>query len=217
MFKDVDTLLFDLDGTLVNTVELIISSFLHTLDQFKPGEYTREDAISFIGPQLADTFQRIDPERAKEMEHVYRTYNHEKHDELVEEYEGVYETVERLYQEGYKMAIVTTKRRETAERGLKLSRLERFFDVTITLDDVEEVKPATEPLDKALTQLGSSRVSALMIGDSKHDILGGQNANTYTAGVAWTIQGKDKLASYKPDVMLETMPELLTHLGVEET
>ncbi len=130
---NIDTLLFDLDGTLINTNELIIASFLHTLNEYKPGEYTREHAIEFIGPPLVDSFQKVDANLVEEMVKTYRTFNHAKHDELVEEYEGVYETIERLHEKGYKLAIVTTKIRKTALMGLALTGLDTFFDVVIGL------------------------------------------------------------------------------------
>ena len=211
----IDTVLFDLDGTLINTNELIIASFLHTLDRYFPKQYTREKVIEFIGPSLYDTFGKINPDHIDEMVHVYREFNHEKHDELVEEYEAVYETVEALHKHGYKLAIVTTKRVSTAKMGLKLTGLDKFFDVLVGIDDVEKVKPDPEPLLKALNQLGSTPERAIMVGDSQYDILGGKNTGTKTAGVAWSIKGREFIESYKPDVLLETMSDLLTYLGVD--
>ncbi len=84
----------------------------------------------------------------------------------------------------------------------------------MTFDDVEEVKPNPEPLNQAMEALGSRPENTLMVGDSHYDILGGQNAGTYTAGVAWSIKGKEHLSSFKPDLMLEKMPDLLKYVGV---
>jgi pyrophosphatase PpaX len=212
---NIDTLLFDLDGTLINTNELIIASFLHTLEQYKPGEYTREHAIEFIGPPLKDSFESVDPTRVDEMIQTYRTFNHAKHDELVTEYEGVYETVERLHKEGYKLAIVTTKIRKTALMGLKLTGLDQFFDVVIGLDDVEKAKPDPEPLEKALNALGSSKESAMMIGDSHFDVLAGKNLGIPTAVVGWSIKGEEKIQTFEADYILSNMRDLLAIIGVE--
>ena len=209
----IDTVLFDLDGTLINTNELIIASFLHTLDHYYPNEYTREKVIQFIGPSLHDSFGGMNPEKAEEMIHMYRTFNHEKHDELVEEYETVKETVERLHEKGYKLGIVTTKRSETARMGLKLTGLDKYFPVLVAIDDVEKVKPDPEPLLNALNQLNSTPERTVMVGDSQYDVLGGKNTGTKTAAVAWTIKGRDFLEAYEPDIMLETMADLLDFLG----
>ncbi|AOH57080.1 pyrophosphatase [Peribacillus muralis] len=215
MSSNINTLLFDLDGTLINTNELIIASFTETLNHFCPGQFKREDIIPFIGPTLTDTFSSIDPKRVKEMITFYRAYNWKNHDALVTQFDGVYETVQTLKQAGYKLAVVTTKKRDVVEKGLRLSNLEPFFEVVVTLDEVENAKPDPEPLVKALTQLGSKPYEAIMIGDSYHDILGGKNAGTKTAGVAWSIRGREFLEGYHPDYMLEKMADLLNIVEIE--
>ncbi|MDZ5711518.1 pyrophosphatase PpaX [Jeotgalibacillus haloalkalitolerans] len=209
MNKRIDTVLFDLDGTLINTNELIISSFMHVMDHYYPGEYSREDVLQFMGPPLVESFQALNPEKTEEMVDFYRAYNLKVHDELVTPFEGVDETVKELYDRGIKMAIVSTKRHDMVVRGLKLMNLDQYFDVVIGLDDVEHAKPHPEPLYKALEALGSTADQAIMVGDNHHDIEGGQNAGTRTAGVAWTSKGKAHLETYKPDFMLEEMSDLL--------
>ncbi|WP_404404762.1 pyrophosphatase PpaX [Jeotgalibacillus malaysiensis] len=209
MNKRIDTVLFDLDGTLINTNDLIISSFMHVMDHYYPGEYTREDVLQFMGPPLVDSFQALNPEKTQEMVDFYREYNLKVHDELVTAFDGVDETVKELHERGIKMAIVSTKRHDMVVKGLKLMNLDQYFDVVIGLDDVEHAKPHPEPLNKALEALGSTADQAIMIGDNHHDIEGGHNAGTRTAGVAWTSKGKAHLATYKPDFMLEEMSDLL--------
>ncbi|HHB1651168.1 pyrophosphatase PpaX [Bacillus sp. TE8-1] len=209
----INTVLFDLDGTLINTNELIISSFLHTLNTYYPNQYKREDVLPFIGPSLHDTFSKIDENKVEEMITSYRKFNHDHHDELVEEYETVYETVRELKKQGYKVGIVTTKARQTVEMGLQLSKLDEFFDVVVTIDDVEHVKPHPEPLQKALELLDAKPEEALMVGDNHHDIVGGQNAGAKTAAVSWTLKGRAYLEAYKPDFMLDKMSDLLPILS----
>ncbi len=105
----INTVLFDLDGTLINTNELIIASFQHTLDHYYPGQYSREDILHFIGPSLFDTFSAMDPDLTDDMIQMYRTFNHEQHDLLVTEYETVLDTLKVLQDRGFKLGIVTTK------------------------------------------------------------------------------------------------------------
>ncbi|MBO8176182.1 MAG: pyrophosphatase PpaX [Bacillus sp. (in: Bacteria)] len=216
MSKRITTLLFDLDGTLIDTNELIISSFIHTLNHYYPDQYKREDVLPFMGPPLADTFMKIDSERVDEMIERYRKYNLENHDLLVKEFDGVYETIQALHEQGYKMAIVSTKIRDTVIKGLRLTKLDKFFDVVVGLDDVKHAKPDPEPLQKALQQLGSTPDEALMIGDNSHDILGGKNAGTKTAGVAWSAKGKEYLAQFEPDYILEHIQDLFDILQVSK-
>jgi pyrophosphatase PpaX len=211
----INTLLFDLDGTLINTNELIISSFMHTLEHYYPNQYKREDVLKFIGPSLHDTFVEMDKNRVQEMIETYRAHNHENHDLLVKEYEGVFDTIKLLHEKGYKLGIVTTKVRSTVTMGLKLTGLDQFFDVIVTLDDVKNAKPDPEPIQLALSQLDSLANESIMVGDNYHDILAGKNAGTFTAGVAWTIKGKEYLASFEPDHMLDHMNDLFKIIGAE--
>ncbi|WGG45177.1 pyrophosphatase PpaX [Rossellomorea sp. DA94] len=209
----ITTILFDLDGTLINTNDLIISSFMHTLNHYYPGQYGEEDVHPFMGPPLEESFGGLDPDKMEEMCAHYRAYNHEHHDSLVTEFEGVYETVKTLYDNGYKLAIVSTKVRDVVLKGLDLMNLHPFFEVIITLDEVENAKPHPEPIEKALVALGSSPGEAIMIGDNHHDILAGKNAGVLSAGVAWSAKGREHLAHYEPDFMLENMRDLLAIVG----
>ncbi|RIW38995.1 pyrophosphatase PpaX [Bacillus salacetis] len=215
MSKKITTVLFDLDGTLINTNELIIASFLHTLNHYFPDQYKREDVLQFMGPPLEESFLKVNPDAVEEMVKMYRAYNLEQHDSLVTEFEGVFETVQTLSQNCCKLAIVSTKVRDVVIKGLELTNLDQFFDVIITLDEVEKAKPDPEPVEKALSALGSAPGEAIMVGDNHHDILAGKNAGTRTAGVAWTAKGREHLDQYEPDFMLETMADLLDAVGME--
>ncbi|MEH6992648.1 pyrophosphatase PpaX [Neobacillus drentensis] len=213
MKSNINTILFDLDGTLIDTNELIISTYLHTLEKYYPGKYTREDVLPFLGPTLHEVFGEMDPDRVEEMVLEYRTYNIANHDALVKEFVGVMETIETLKKKGYKLAIVTTKREDVAFKGLRLMKLDSYFDVMIAYDHVKKVKPDPEPIFLALEKLDSKPEEALMVGDNFHDVLAGKNAGTKTAGVAWSIKGREYLAKYEPDFMLENMTDLLSILG----
>jgi pyrophosphatase PpaX len=215
MKNNMNTILFDLDGTLIDTNELIISTYLHTLEKYFPGKYTREDVLPFLGPTLHEVFGEMDPDRVEEMVLDYRTYNLANHDALVKEFVGVMETIETLKIKGYKLGIVTTKREDVAFKGLRLMKLDSYFDVMIAYDHVKKVKPDPEPIFLALEKLGSKPEEALMVGDNFHDVLSGKNAGTKTAGVAWSIKGREYLAKYEPDFMLENMTDLLRILGEE--
>ncbi|WP_338449385.1 pyrophosphatase PpaX [Niallia oryzisoli] len=209
MSNKITTLLFDLDGTLVDTNELIFSSFQHTLDLYYPGQYTREDILPFFGPSLTSTFYGINGEKAEEMIEVYQAHNKAHHDELVTIFPTVLETIKQLKESGYKLGVVTTKRTEVAKMGLELTKLTPYFDVFIAFEDVEKTKPDPEALFKAIEMLDSRPEEAIMVGDNFHDILAGKYAGMKTAGVSWTIKGVDYLKSYEPDYILETMSDLL--------
>ncbi|MBC1521810.1 pyrophosphatase PpaX [Listeria aquatica] len=217
MTREITTLLFDLDGTLINTNELIITSFQATLKEFLPEkEFSREEILPFIGPPISETFGNLLPERAEEMITFYRAFTNEHHDELILEYDGVYEAIRALYEEDYKLAIVSTKIYDTVMRGLKVMGLDKFFQVVIGFDQVKTAKPDPEGINMALTLLNASQEEAIMIGDNYHDILAGKNAGVKTAGVAWSIKGEETLLTYEPDYMLHKMGDLLKIVHDEE-
>ena len=209
MSKQITTLLFDFDGTLLDTNELIIQTFQHVLDKYFPGVYGRDEILPFLGPTLDDTFNSINLEQAEEMIGEYRAWNFAMHDELASEFDGVSKTLRLLKDEGLKMAIVSTKRRDMVMKGLDLLDADGVFDVIIGIDDVTNAKPDPEPVLLALERLGAGKEEALMIGDNYHDIIGGQNAGVRTAGVAWTSKGEEYLKTFNPDYMLQHISDLL--------
>ncbi|MEC3882739.1 pyrophosphatase PpaX [Halobacillus litoralis] len=207
------TILFDLDGTLIDTNELIIASFTHTIEQYSDRSYDREEILDFIGPPLRESLHKVNPDKVEEMVETYRKHNIENHNRYVKAYEGVVETIETLKDQGYKLGIVTTKMRNTVHMGLELTNLDGLFETIITLDDVTNAKPHPEPIVKALNQLDSQASEAMMVGDNTHDIEAGQNAGTKTAGVAWTVKGRKVLDDLNPDYMLDNMRDLLKITG----
>ncbi len=206
----IKALLFDFDGTLLDTNGLIIETFMHVLNERFPGQYQPQDCVRFLGPSLAETFKEIAPDEVEELIGKYRAWNLEHHDELVKEYEGVVETLEKLKEMGIRLAIVSTKRRNTIARGLEIIGAAHLFEVVVGVDDVSRVKPDPEPILLALEKLGLNQSDVIMIGDNSHDIEGGKNAGVRTAGVAWAFKGKDFLQQFNPDYMLEHMSDLLS-------
>jgi len=204
----IHTILFDLDGTLIDTNELIIESFKHTFDTFNI-PYTLEELSTYNGPPLVDTFKKVNPNFVEEMLKTYREHNLSHHEQYVRLFPNVLETVKRLHGKNYKLAIVTTKLRDSALVGIEITGLKPYFETIITLDDVACAKPHPEPVYKALEALNSEPSQAIMVGDNYHDIIAGQRAGTLTAGVAWSRHGSDYFVQYEPTYMLNDMLDLL--------
>ncbi|WCK54142.1 pyrophosphatase PpaX [Aneurinibacillus sp. Ricciae_BoGa-3] len=201
--------LFDLDGTLIDTNNLIITSFLHALDKYFPGKYTTEDIIPHMGKTLHDQMAIFGPDRVEELVQVYREHNEQVHDELVKEFPNVLETIEELAKLGVKMGIVTTKQRKTAEMGLKLFGLDRFMDTVVCFQDTVEHKPHPAPVLKAMEAIGAVPGSTLMVGDSQFDIGAAHNASIDSAGVAWSLKGASFLSTFHPTVILQDISDLI--------
>lgn len=203
-------LLFDFDGTLLNTNDLIIQTFMHVLEERFPGQYSPKDCMNFIGPSLKETFEQLTPNEIDEMIERYRQWNYANHDNLVTEYDGVVDTLEKLKEKGIRLAIVSTKRRDTIEKGLELMGAKHLFEFWVGVDSVKNVKPDPEPVLLAIEKLGVSKEDVMMIGDNYHDILAGKNAGVKSAGVAWSIKGEEFLKQFNPDYILQHMSDLLT-------
>ncbi|MFV0392918.1 MAG: pyrophosphatase PpaX [Coprobacillaceae bacterium] len=202
-------ILFDLDGTVLDTEELIFESFKYVFRKYKPG-YTlsKEELLSFLGPSLKDSFERFfDSKIVDELIEYYREFNHAKHEEYVTIYPTVVETLETLKKEGYPLAIVTTKANHVAHIGLDLFDLTKYFDSVVGLDDVKTTKPNPEGIYKAMKELRVDK--AVMIGDNITDIQAGKNAGVYTIGVKWAAKGYQEMAKLEPDLLIDEMSEIL--------
>lgn len=202
--------LFDFDGTLVNTNPLIMKSFELTLNHYLPNKmYSNEELMNFIGPTLKQTFNTILPEKMDEMVEYYRKVNKELHDDMVTIYPTVKSGLERLIQKGIKLGIVSSKRHDMVLHGLSLFQLTPMFSCIIGEDDVKEPKPNPEPILKAMHMLDCKVHEVIFVGDNAHDMEGGKNANVVTCGVSWALRGADYLKQFKPDYILEDMNDLI--------
>lgn len=208
MKKDL-AVIFDLDGTLLNTDLLIHKTFNHVFEKYKPGYIlSEEEHLSFLGPTLKDTFARYFPESmSDELIEYYRDYNHAHHEDFVTIYPTVKETLETLKNKGYPLAVVTTKYSKAAYLGLDLFDLTQYFDVVLGMDNVNRVKPDPEGILKAMNQTNCKK--ALYVGDNTSDILAGKNAGVHTAGVKWTPKGTSEMEKLNPDLMIDEMKDII--------
>jgi pyrophosphatase PpaX len=202
-------LLFDFDGTLLNTNNLIIESFMHVFDEKFPGQFTKSDCLAFIGPSLKETFEKIAPDQTEQLITQYRAWNELHHDELVTEYDGVVETLNTLHEMGIRLVIVSTKIHDNVVKGLNVLGVTHLFEHIIGFDDVQHVKPHPEPIEKALALLQLEKEDVIMIGDNSHDIEAAHNAGVDSAGVAWSIRGEAYLQQYRPTYILQHMSNLI--------
>lgn len=204
--------LFDLDGTLVNTTPLILESFRHTFKQFgMPVPSDGELVAGFGLPMRTAVTAYMPEEMADEFCDAYRAYQRTRHDELIEGIDGVAETLSALKQSGIKMAVVTSKKRPAAIRDLGCYDLVEYFDTIIACDDCTENKPLPGPSLMALKRLGLRGADCLAVGDSPYDLQSARAAGCQTAAVRYTsFDWNFILNEGKPDYVLNKMTDLLT-------
>jgi pyrophosphatase PpaX len=213
------TLLFDLDGTLIDSIRLIIDSFIHTSAAHELPARTDKEWLAGIGTPLRVVFAElgVDPAKIEELVATYRDYNLAHHDTRVLPYDGAPELIRQVHRAGYRIGLVTSKNRAGAIRGLTLAGIAEPFEILVCADDVEHAKPHPEPVLKALALLDSRPEETLFIGDSTHDMKCGRDAGVVTAAVLWGPFGREHLVATNPDYWLETPADLLRLLDIEPT
>jgi pyrophosphatase PpaX len=207
-----DAVLFDLDGTLLDSIELILASYHHTLAQhgISIGPQPDEDILSGLGTTLEDQFSRWVSDRARipALIDTYRSHNLAHHDAMVRAYPGVSDVVRALDDRGAKLGVVTSKRRHGTELGLRALGLEACFDVLVCADDVARAKPHPEPVLRALDALGVAPARACFVGDSTHDMHSGRAAGVHTIAVLWGPFTRASLEPTAPDAWASDAREL---------
>jgi len=202
-------ILFDLDGTLINTNMLIINSFKYVFKENLDLIVEDNEIVQYFGEPLTYTMAKYTKDRVEELVQKYVEYSLSIHDEYTESFKGVEEGLIILREKGYKLAIVTSKRRTTALRGLRLFDLEKYFEVIVSPEDTEKHKPEGEPVLKACELLKLEPDEVLMVGDSHNDILCGKNAGAKTCLVKYTALPLEKLLEHKPDYVIDSVEEIL--------
>lgn len=210
--------LFDLDGTLLDTNDLILKSFQYTFQHqtIVPGvPVPTDDEIRkrFFGRPLREAFEPYtsDATKVDELMAFYRKFNLAEHDSLAKEFEDLHRVISLLHDKGIKLAIVTSKNDSTARRGLAIARMTEFFPVLVAVDTCPLHKPHAGPALAALGQLGETAgPHVLFIGDAPSDIECGKNAGCLSAAVGWTALDRSVVQSADPDYWVETPADLLS-------
>jgi pyrophosphatase PpaX len=200
--------LFDLDGTVIDSGAIILASMRHAAETVIGGSYTDEQLLAAVGgPGLEAQMQALDPGRVDELVRVYRAHNEPLHETLAL-CAGMDVVLDALKDRGHTLGIVTAKRRATVELAFARVPIEHLFDVVVGGDETERHKPDPAPLQLALERLGARPEDAAYIGDSPFDMQAARAAGLYAIGVAWgRIHPPETLAD--ADVVVTEAGELL--------
>jgi pyrophosphatase PpaX len=201
--------LFDLDGTLIDTLDLIRESMRYATATVLGAPLPDEVLMHNVGVPLAVQMAEFSEEHAEELLRVYREHNERVHDVMVREYEGVEAALEALVEAGFTLGVVTSKIRAGAFRGLDRFSLGRFFDVVVACDDVTTHKPEPEPLLHAAGLLGVSAEACAYVGDSPHDVAAALAAGMFAVGASWGVAGQDRLERAGAQAVAHSMAEVV--------
>ncbi|KJS12555.1 MAG: hypothetical protein VR67_08610 [Peptococcaceae bacterium BRH_c8a] len=200
--------LFDLDGTLLDTLPLIETSFRHAFEQLKI-PWANGAVMKTIGIPLRDACKQFGGDRWQELFDCYVSYQLTIHDAHVKVFPGTMEALADISPLVRGMAIVTSKRRPVAQRGLSVTGLGRYMQHLVALEDVEKPKPNPEPVLCGLEKFNASPEQAIFIGDSCFDIMSGRQAGVVTVAVSWGMAGPEDLRDSKPDFLVDNWPDLV--------
>lgn len=201
--------LFDLDGTLIDSIGLLLDCVRHTFEGRTPAP-TEAEWIAGIGTplrkQLADWVES--EEDADALTTRYRNYQRLHHDRLTTAYPGVVDMLTELERRGHPMGVVTSKSNEMMDMGLVHVGLDRFMKTKIGMDSCKIHKPDPFPVLLALEELGYSPDEAVFVGDSPHDIQSGNAAGVISIAALWGPFTKEQLEPSKPRKYLERITDL---------
>jgi len=203
--------LFDLDGTLIDSGPIILASMQHAVRTVLGREIPPAELQMSIGGQgIVAQMTAIDAEHADELLEAYKDHNDGLH-ETLEAFDDLLALLPGLKVEGRKLGIVTAKRHRTV--GLALARfpaLASAFDVVVGFEDTERHKPDPEPVLLAVERLGGSPEDAVYVGDSPFDIAAAKAAGVFAVAVGWGgIHPDERLFAEEPDAFVQTPEELL--------
>lgn len=201
--------LFDLDGTLLDTNDLILKSFRHSYFTHYNREPDLAIAKAYFGRPLREALEIMAPDKVEEVLRTYREFNIIHHDQLAKCFTGVAEVIRDLYNDGVLMGIVTSKTHKTAVRGLKLFDMDKYFPVVIGFEQCSHHKPHPEPVQLAAAGLGLAPEKCLMVGDSPFDIMSGRAAGAKTAAVRWSEVPWEDVMAARPDYVIDTIRDLI--------
>src|SRR3569833_1284417 len=208
-----ETVLFDLDGTVVDSGAIILASMRHATREVLGQEFSDHDLMQAVGgPGLEAQMAAFAPDRVEELVTVYRAHNIPLHDEL-EPCEGMEDVIVRLDGDGVRLGVVTAKMRATAELAFERLRVGHLFEVLVGGDETAEHKPNPAPLLLGAKRLGVSPQDCAYVGDSPFDIRAAKAAHMYSVAVTWgRIHDRDALEAEEPAAIVETPEELYERL-----
>ncbi len=206
------TAVFDLDGTLADTINLIVESYQYAFRTVIGREEDPDVIRSWIGRPLIGAFRDHSPEHADELYDTYLKWNADNTERLIRDYDGVVAVLADLRAAGVAVGVATSKRRESAEQAMGILGISEHVEVLVAMEDTERHKPDPTPLLLALERMGRSANGAVYVGDAVVDVLAGKAAGMDTVAVTWGAGLPEPLEAVRPSALVTTADELRSTL-----
>jgi pyrophosphatase PpaX len=206
------TVVFDLDGTLADTIPLIVASYRHAFRAVLGEEVDESRARAWIGRPLLPVLLEQSPEHGEALDRAYREWNLANTTRLIRRYDGVDALLGALAAAGVRTGVVTSKRRDTARTALEAVGLAHLVEVVAALEDTERHKPDPAPLLHGAQQLGADPRSCVYVGDAVVDVEAARAAGMAAVAVTWGAGERPSLEAAGPDAVLRTVSDLAAYL-----
>ena len=207
--SNIKCVIFDLDGTLLDTVDLIHRSFDYAVRKVLGRDLSREELLANMGRPLIEQMRHFSAAHTESLLNAYNAHNLDLHDDNISVYPDTRETLDWLANEArISMAIVTSKKRDLSLRGISLMGLSEYFPVVIAMEDTVLHKPEPEPIELALKKLGQFPHQTIFVGDSPFDLQAGKAAGVFTAAALWGPFSRQELQLHDPDFELTSLLDL---------
>jgi pyrophosphatase PpaX len=206
--RAVDTVLFDLDGTLIDSVGLIRESHRHAVRSVLGADLPDEVLVANVGRPLIDQMRAFSSDRAEELLHAYRTWNHANTSALLRPYPEIEGLLDELRAGGQSLGIVTSKSRPTVDLAFAVLPLEPYFDVVVTSEDTDRHKPDPAPVRFALERLGALPERSCYVGDAPFDLRAARAAGVAAIAVTWGFFSRAALEPEQPDLVVDRIDQL---------
>lgn len=204
----VKAILFDLDGTILDTSEFILQAFEHSLKHQGITDVKRSHMIKKMGPALTEMYKILAPQA--NMEQFVRSHRDFQADNLAlsRPFPQVPEVLQKIHKSGIKIGAVTSRSNENSIKTLELADIKQYFEIVVSFEDVKNPKPDPEGVLMALKYMNVRPVDTMMVGDTYVDVEAGRSAGTKTVGITHGMRGDDVKIS-NPDYLISSISELL--------
>lgn len=217
----VNLVIFDFDGVIIDSGQDIASAAQHVLKLFDQPVLSQEEIISYVGHGvqylIRNCFKGCDDDFVEQVIPVYRKHYLKNAVVKTRLYEHVEETLKYIKKSGEdnKIALVTNKPEDLTYKILEVLGVKPYFDMVVGPESVKKMKPDPEGILQVLEQFKIPPQQAVMVGDSHVDIEAGKNAGTITCGVTYGLGDREELIKSSPDILINDMAELLTHIELD--
>ncbi len=201
-------IIFDIDGTLTSTNELIFATFNHVAEKYLNRKYSKEEIISLFGPTEDYILKNWMGDNYADARKDYYNFYSSNHEEMAGIFPGLKELIQSIKSKQVPLAIYTGKGRDSTEITLEKIGVKDYFDLIISGDDVKIHKPSPEGIERFVEMFNLNKENVLMIGDAPADVQASRSAGVKCASVLWDSYARDEVAKMGADYIFETVEEL---------